>query len=212
MKIHHDSCALRLLRYCRCLSAGALVSFGLMTETTLRPALAALAQAPDETTVRKLWKALTPEERTLAITASLADDQDGWVKASTRAVVAKALKFRPQTVAQLPRQKLIADAARLPIDDVQLLGGYLVDLHLGHRRPMMRDFLDALGIKNDEGRIDSEATEVPVQDEAAVARAADAIAGAHPRDEVVFYFLTLLLQDETTWGGVKAWLVSHSEL
>ncbi len=181
-----------------------------MTQTTLRPALAALAQAPDETTLRKLWKALTPEERADGIAASLSDDEGGWVKNGTRAAVAKALKFRTQTVAQMPKQKLIADAARLPIDDIQLLGGYLVDLHLGHRRPMMKQFLDVLGISNDDGRIDSEATEVPVQDEAAVARAADAIAASHPREEVVFYFLTLLLQDSTVWAGVKPWLVSHS--
>ena len=176
----------------------------------LRPQLATLAADPGSTTLRKLWKALTPEERALGITASLDDDENGWVKNTTRAAVAKALKFRPQTVAQLPRQKLIADAVRLPIDDLQLLSAYIVDLHLGHRRPMMKQFLDALGIPNEDGRIDSENTEVPVQDEAAVNRAADALAAAHPLDEVVTYFLTLLLQDSTTWGAVKGWLTARS--
>ena len=72
-----------------------------MPTTTLRPALAALAAAPRSTTVRKLWKALTAEERAAAITASLADDENGWVKTTTRAAVAGALKFRPQTVGDL---------------------------------------------------------------------------------------------------------------
>ncbi len=128
-----------------------------MPTTSLRPALAALAAAPRSTTVRKLWKALTAEERTAAITASLADDENGWAKATTRTAVAGALKFRPQTVATWPRQKLVSEAARLPLDDVQLLNASLVGLPLGTRRPMMAAFLDSVGVKHDDGRIDTEA-------------------------------------------------------
>src|SRR4051812_502487 len=177
-----------------------------MPNTALRPALTALAAAPTTTTVRKLWKALTAEERSMAITAAMADDPEGWVKNTTRAAVAKALKFRPQTVSTWPRQKLVTEAARLPLDDVQLLSAYIVDLHLGHRRPMMAAFLDELGIANDNGRIDSETTEVGPQDPARVRRAADAVAARFPSDEVVTYFLTLLLQDAGVWSGLSDWL------
>lgn len=174
--------------------------------TPLRPSLAALASAPTTTTIRRLWKALTPEERSQAIAASLADDENGWVKNTTRTAVAGALRFRPQTVATWPRPKLVSEAARLSLDDAQLLSAYIVDLHLGHRRPMMGAFLDTLGIANDEGRIDSESTEVPVQDAARVVTAADDLAANFPRDEVATYFLTLLLQDSAVWGGVTGWL------
>ncbi len=174
--------------------------------TSLRPALAALAAAPTTTTVRRLWKALTPDEKTEAITACLSDDENGWVKNSTRTAVAAALKFRPQTVATWPRQKLVSEAARLPLDDAQLLSAYIVDLHLGHRRPMMGAYLDTLGIENDEGRIDSEKVEVPVQDAERVGAAADALVAKFPPDEVATYFLTLLLQDSATWAGLIGWL------
>jgi hypothetical protein len=173
---------------------------------TLRPALAALAADPAATTIRKLWKALNSEERAQGIAAALEDDENGWVKTTTRSAVAGALRFRPQTVATWPRPKLVSEAARLPLDDVQLLSAFIVDLHLGHRRPMMARFLDELGIANDRGRIDSETTEVGPQDAAAVRRAADAVAAAHPADEVVTYFLTLLLQDPTVWAGLEEWL------
>src|SRR6476646_8757677 len=113
--------------------------------TSLRPTLAALAADPTSTTVRRLWKALSAEERTQGITAALADDESGWVKTTTRNAVAGALKFRPQTVGTWPRTKLVSEAARLPIDDVQLLSAFLIDLHLGHRRPMMAAFLNELG-------------------------------------------------------------------
>lgn len=173
---------------------------------SLRPALAALAATPANTTIRKLWKALTPEERVLGITAALDDDNDGWVKNTTRGAVAGALRFRPQTVATWPRPKLVSEAARLPLDNVQLLSAFLVDLHLGHRRAMMASFLDSLGIPNDEGRIDSEKTEVAPQDEAQLSAAANMLATKFPPDEVATYFLTLLLQDAGVWNGLASWL------
>lgn len=181
-----------------------------MIDPTLRPALAALAADPSTTTVRKLWKALTPDERALGIAASMADDQNGWVKAATRNAVAAKLKFRPQTVATWPRAKLVSETARLQLDDVQLLGAYLIDLHLGHQRPMMAAFLNTLGIPNDDGRIDSEATAVPPQEAGVVAAAADDLAARFPSDDVAVYFLTLLLQDTATWGALSSWLESRS--
>jgi len=179
-----------------------------MPTTSLRPALASLAAEPRSTTVRKLWKALTAEERTAAITASLADDENGWVKTTTRAGVAKALKFRPQTVATWPREKLVHEAARLPLDDVQLLSAFLVDLHLGTRRPMMAAFLDSVGVKNENGRIDTEANGAIEVDAERFRAAADDLAGKYPVDEVVTYFLTVLLQDYESWKPAVEWLES----
>src|SRR3954468_23441264 len=182
-----------------------------MPTTSIRPALAAMAAAPNTTTIRKLWKALTPEERTAAVTASFADDENGWVKTTTRGAIAGALKFRPQTVATWPRQKLISEAVRLPLDDVQLLSAYLVDLHLGTRRPMMAAFLDAVGVPHDDGRIDTEATgPIEVAPDRLYA-AADEIAQRFPIDEAVTYFLTLLLQDFETWKDAIGWLESRAK-
>jgi hypothetical protein len=100
----------------------------------------------------------------------------------------------------------VSEAARLPLDDAQLISAYIVDLHLGHRRPMMGAFLDTLGIENDEGRIDSEKVEIPPQDPAKLAAAADALVAKFPADEVATYFLTLLLQDSGVWAGLIPWL------
>jgi hypothetical protein len=179
-----------------------------MPTTSLRPALASLAASPTATTIRKLWKALTPEERAAAVGASLADDENGWVKTTTRNAIAGALKFRPQTVATWPRQKLIAEAARLPLDDAQLLSAYLVDLHLGTRRSMMAAFLDSVGVPHDGGRIDTEASGPIEVSPEKLRGAADDLARAYPVDEVVTYFLTLLLQDAETWRGAIGWLES----
>jgi hypothetical protein len=182
-----------------------------MPSLPLRPSLAALAAEPKSTTIRRLWKALTPEERTAAISASLADDENGWVKTTTRGAIAGALKFRPQTVATWPRQKMIAEAARLPLDDAQLISAYLVDLHLGTRRPMMAAFLDAVGVRHENGRIDTEASGPIEVSPEKLSAAADELARQFPADEVVTYFLTLLLQDAETWGGAIGWLESRAK-
>jgi hypothetical protein len=182
-----------------------------MPTSQLRPALAALAAAPRSTTIRKLWKALTPEERTQSITAALADDENGWVKTTTRTAIASALKFRPQSVASWPRQKLVSEGARLPLDDVQLLSAYLVDLHLGHRRPMMAAFLDSIGVPHADGRLDTESgAAVEVSQDKLIA-AADELATRFPEDEVATYFLTLLLQDFETWKGTVEWLEGRAK-
>lgn len=177
-----------------------------MPTSQLRPALAALASAPRSTTIRKLWKALTPEERTTAITAALSDDENGWVKLTTRTAIAAALKFRPQTVAAWPRQKLIAEGVRLPIDDAQLLSAYLVDLHLGHRRPMMAAFLDSIGVPHEDGRLDTESGAAKEVAPERLRTAAEALVTQFPEDEVATYLLTLLLQDFETWQGAVGWL------
>ena len=179
-----------------------------MPTTTLRPALASFAAAPRSTTVRKLWKALTAEERAAAITASLVDDENGWVKTTTRTSVAAALKFRPQTVATWPRQKLVSEAARLPLDDVQLLSAFLVDLHLGTRRTMMAAFLDSVGVKHEDGRIDTEANGPVEVTPDRFHAAADDLVRSYPVDEVVTYFLTVLLQDFESWKPAIGWLES----
>src|SRR4029079_3084133 len=61
------------------------------SSSPLRPALATLAAAPTTTTVRRLWKALSPEEKALGISASLNDDENGWVKKHTPRAAGAAL-------------------------------------------------------------------------------------------------------------------------
>ena len=45
---------------------------------------------------------------------------------------------------------------------------------------------------------------------ARVATAADTISATYPADEIVTYFLTLLLQDAAVWGGLVPWLVTRA--
>ena len=113
-------------------------------------------------------------------------------------------------MATWPKQKLVAEAARVPLEDAQLLSAFLVDLHLGTRRPMMAAFLDGVGVKHEEGRIDTEESGPISVTPERLRAAADDVAARFPLDEVVTYFLTLLLQDAETWSGAIGWLESRS--
>jgi hypothetical protein len=76
----------------------------------------------------------------------------------------------------------------------------LVVYHLEHQRAMMGSFLDALGIKHDNGLIDDEGLEPP--DPERLKTAAAAISKAYPPEDVALYLSTLLWQDPDTWGGL----------
>lgn len=171
-----------------------------------RPSLARLAADASSVTRTRLWRAFTPEERAAALTAALGADEQGWVKQKMRTLVAKAKRFRPQTVISWPAQKLVAEAASVASEDVQLVDAALVDLHLSSRRPMMAAFLDDVGIPHEDGRIPDEAADRDPPDPALVDRAATQLVASHPPDDVAIYFLTLLVLDRAHWGGLGAWL------
>jgi hypothetical protein len=76
----------------------------------------------------------------------------------------------------------------------------LVAYHLASQRPMMGSFLDALGIKHEEGLIEDEEMPAPPADK--LKEAATAIATQYPRDQVALYLSTLVWQDPDTWGGL----------
>ena len=178
------------------------------SSSAVRPALAKLAAEHDSITTRKLWKALTVPERTQAILASLASDEQGWIKVRAQGAVVKAKRYRPQTVAAMNAAKLAAELAPVPVDDTALLDASLVDLHFTHRRALMGAFLDAAGIPHEEGRLPEDTSTLsPSAD--SLRAAADRVASSFPLDDVYVYFLTLLIQDRATWGPLGDWLAAR---
>jgi hypothetical protein len=75
---------------------------------------------------------------------------------------------------------------------------------------MMAAFLDSVGVKHEDGRIDTEANGPIEVDAERFRAAADDLARSFPVDEVVTYFLTVLLQDYETWKQAVEWLESAS--
>jgi hypothetical protein len=65
---------------------------------------------------------------------------------------------------------------------------------------MMGSFLDAVGIRHEEGLIADEDLQPPSAE--TLASAAATLRQAYPDDDVTLYFSTLVWQDPDTWGGL----------
>jgi hypothetical protein len=157
-----------------------------MADTTLTPS--------------RLWKRMTADQRARAAHAFWSDDEaiDDQVQAAL--LIAQQKKFRPKTVIGLDVDRKSKHLASLPAVPDQIAGRALIVYHLADQRAMMGRFLDALGIKHENGLIQEddvkpEAEKIPA--------AATQIAGQFPAEDVAIYLNTLLCQDPETWGALK---------
>jgi hypothetical protein len=155
------------------------------------------AQIPRPT---QLWKQLSPERKTQAAEAFWRDENASMEQADAIATIAQRLKFRPKSAAALPFEKKVKYLVGLPTMSEVVAARLLVAYHLAHQRPMMGSFLDALGIKHEEGMIEDENLEPP--DAEKLKAAAASLSETYPAPDVALYLSTLLWQDPDTWGGL----------
>ncbi len=149
-----------------------------------------------------VWRDLSLEQRQVVATAFW-DDADS-VSQQVEAIhaIAKQFKFRPQSILKLPierRARQLAGMAKIP---ETVVGRALVAYHLAEKRPLLAAFLDALGIRHEQGVIEETLSDAPAEDRLAAAVAS--IAGAFPADDVRLYLRTLAAQDPDIWRGLAA--------
>lgn len=145
-----------------------------------------------------LWKGLSLERKLQAADAFWKDASAAAEQAEVIAAIAHRLKFRAKSVVALPREKKSRYLINLGLVTEMVAARLLVAYHLEHQRPMMGRFLDALGIPHDGGLITDEEMTPPGEEK--LREAAQAIAAAHPADDVALYLATLTWQDPETWG------------
>ena len=157
-----------------------------MTDTTLTPS--------------RLWKRMTVDQRARVARAFWADPDATDDQVQAALLIAQQKKFRPKTIIGLDVDRKARHLATLGTVPDQIAGRALIVYHLAEQRPMMGAFLDALGIKHENGLIQEddvkpEAEKIPA--------AATQIAGQFPAEDVAIYLNTLLCQDPETWGALK---------
>ena len=111
-----------------------------MTDTTLTPS--------------RLWKQMTLDQRTRVARAFWEDPEATDDQVQAALLIAQQKKFRPKTVIGLDvdrKAKHLATLGGLP-DAVAARA--LIVYHLAEQRAMMGAFLDALGIKHENGLIE----------------------------------------------------------
>ena len=143
---------------------------------------------------------MTADQRARAAHAFWSDDEaiDDQVQAAL--LIAQQKKFRPKTVIGLDVDRKSRHLASLAAVPDQIAGRALIVYHLADQRAMMGRFLDALGIKHENGLIQEDDVK---PDPARIASAAAEIAKEFPADDVRLYLATLLCQDPDTWGALK---------
>jgi hypothetical protein len=148
----------------------------------------------------QLWKQLSPERRAQAAEAFWRDQNAAMEQAEAVAGIAQRLKFRPKSAMALPIEKKARYLLSMPAVSEVLAARLLVVYHLEHQRGMMGAFLDALGVKHENGLIDDEGLEAP--DPEKLKAAAATLGKSYPPEDVALYLSTLLWQDPDTWGGL----------
>ena len=159
-----------------------------------------MAELPDLPRPSQLWKRLSPERKLQAAEGFWRDDNAGAEHAEAVATIAQRLKFRVKSVVALPTEKKARHLASMPTVSELVAARLLVAYHLETQRPMMGAFLDALGIKHENGLIEDEEMKPPGPDK--LREAANTLRASFPADDVALYFTTLMWQDPETWKGL----------
>src|SRR5262249_24113160 len=110
------------------------------------------------------------------------------------------IKFRLKSVIAMPVEKKTHYLLSMPAVSEMLAARMLVAYHLQHQRAMMGGFLDALGIKHEEGIIAEEDVAPPTADR--LKRAARTIERSYPAEDVSLYLSPLVWQDPDPWGAL----------
>src|SRR5262252_4240702 len=157
-----------------------------MTESTLTPS--------------RLWKHLTLDQRMRAARAFWSDEEATDDQVQAALLIAQQKKFRPKTVIALDVDRKARHLATLGPMPEQIAARALIVYHLAEQRPLMGAFLDALGIKHENGLIQEDEVK---PDAKKIPAAAAAIAKQFPAEDVRIYLNTLVCQDPETWGPLR---------
>jgi hypothetical protein len=154
---------------------------------------------PEMLTPSKLWKQMTPAQRSAAARAFWIDDEATNEQVQAAFLIAERKKFRAKTVIGLDIERKVRHLASLPSVPDAIAGRALVLYHLAEQRPMMAVFLDALGLAHENGLIQDDNIN---PDASKIQPAADELAKQFPPEDVQLYLNTLLCQDPETWAAL----------
>jgi hypothetical protein len=153
-----------------------------------------------ETSPLRLWRALGREDRVEAARAFWEHPPEEAMIVAAREIVS-ILRVRPQAFHKIPIEQRVRAVAGLATPPDVLADALVLSLHVVSRRPLLADFLDALGVAHEQGLIaeDAELPEITPE----LARAALARLGAHPRPAIRVYWNALWLQDPERWQALE---------
>jgi len=157
---------------------------------------------PFENSSLRLWKNLPRPERELAARTFWQHPPQEAAALAAREVV-QLLRVRPQAFHKISVEARVRALAGLANPSEAVAEALLVALHLDARRPLLVDFLDALGAPHEEGLI-AEDAEIAPPSVAALAPIATSLAEKHGAAAVRLYWNVLWMQDRERWAALEA--------
>jgi hypothetical protein len=143
---------------------------------------------------------MTPDLRQQAARAFWLDEEATDDQVQAVLIIAQQKKFRPKFVLGLDTDRQARHLASIGTLPDAIAARVLIVYHLAEQRPMMGTFLDALGIKHENGLIQDDNVK---PDPSKLESAAAQIAQQFPAEHVALYLNTLLCQDPETWGALE---------
>ncbi len=167
-----------------------------------------LMEAVEQRGPYAIWELMSEDERKAAAIAFW-NEADRENRAGIEMALAQDLKFRVQSVRQLPAERVAGRLVRLADALPEtVLFQYLFHLHMGDRRPLMVEYLDAVGLPHDDGALDlPEEFEGP--DAEKVVSAGRDLA-ASKGTEALVYLGTLVVADGEFWEALEPILKEYS--
>jgi len=142
---------------------------------------------------------MTAEQRQRAARAFWQDEDATDDQVQAALLIAQQKKFRPKTVVSLDLDRKARHLASMAALPDQLAARALIVYHLAEQRAMMGTFLDALGIKHENGLIEQDDVK---PDAEKLGPAVDKLKAEYPPEDVKLYLETLKCQDPETWGAI----------
>jgi hypothetical protein len=154
-----------------------------------------------------VWDLMTDDEKKQAA-AALWANADRESRMAVEMVVAKEMKFRPQSVRKLSAERVAPRLARIAAEMPETaFFQFLFHYHMAEGRELMVEYLDAVGLPHEDGVLDLPEDAEPPTEDAAAGPAKELIA-KHGREALV-YLGTLAVADADFWAGMipvlEAW-------
>ena len=153
----------------------------------------------EKLTATRLWSALDKPNRALAARAVFDDPP---MREQAHQAIAGTLNFRVAGVRKLSIERRADYLARVVRPDDALASSLLIAFHLVHRRNLLQVFLDALGIPNEDGLIDTDHELEPVTVKR-LRPAVEQLRAGFPSDNVDLYLASLLVLDPQVWADLN---------
>ncbi len=151
---------------------------------------------------QRIWNLMGPERRQAAAEAFWSNPELRTARQQAEALLAKKLKARPVFIRRLPTERKAAYLQREMATNAYLWDAALSAYHFAGHRSMLTDFLNAIGIANDNGHyetVGSTTSPTPEMLEETI----DQLLEKYRKVDVLVYFGALVIQDAVFWANLR---------